>query len=947
VFDLFSPTGFESSATTPVFVGVIVSWFFTEAFGWVFAGLVVPGYLAGVFLLDPRSGAIDVAAALLTYGLAKALDELLPAAGLGFKTFGRERFFLVVLCSLLVRLSLDAVLLRQFFPRATWAFSTGLVLVPLTANACWKTGLLRGAVQQGVRTAVVYLLLRFLIFRYTSLSLSGFQLATENVAAAFLDSPRSYILLLTGAILAAAANIRFGWDFGGILVPALISLIVVSPLKLAATFGEVLALSGLVSAFLRAVRLTPLANVDFGGPRRIVLFFSADYGLRLAFATLAPLWLRGDVTELLGFGYLLPTLLAVKSSERGNPARVLLPALEVALAAFACVALFDFAALRLGWTRTAVPPGGLPAAPPRDVGGAALWLSALALPTQPPNAPPLLVADRFAAEVTSLTGGTKPQKPIGAPFVLQELDSEMLLVRERFGALNRRDGYPSVIIARHRSRQPLVGLLRRPVTRPGLARLLGQLAASRAIDTLVISGVEEPGSSAQPSYAGRVADRLAHTSGSPGSVFELDEANGVVSAIPYGEEPGGGSTRFRELLDALKQRANPPSSLEQVESGASFGNPAALASALESVQPFPGAPATPPEDVLALQRLLLSPLLVSAERLPNFLTTAASALGYSVSRADERPGDSALLLAPQQAPRPIALLLRRRPLRGFLIEVAQGHHARLRDFGARLAFLLDADAVVFNLEPSSSPESTEGMRAAHAAALDSAARAIVVVREVPPDASGNSVTLSEWNGKASNSMGVALRAALSQAKWHFSERPLDQAARRLVARAPNDERALLFVSVAADGRFATGSLRAARSAAAAADGVGLPVRNGDIEESLVALGRELVGTGEAREVQNLTSLVRAAAEQNSVQAYSALAQAAGSESVRVELLRAENGTFLVAVARTAGSFLATVAPIREFSEQPGSVGTSELRARSLSECAALLASGGRCRAGAG
>ena len=51
---LFPESGFDRSAATPVFAGVLVSWFFTETFGWVFAGLVVPGYLATLFLLEPH-----------------------------------------------------------------------------------------------------------------------------------------------------------------------------------------------------------------------------------------------------------------------------------------------------------------------------------------------------------------------------------------------------------------------------------------------------------------------------------------------------------------------------------------------------------------------------------------------------------------------------------------------------------------------------------------------------------------------------------------------------------------------------------------------------------------------------------------------------------------------------------------------------------------------------
>src|SRR5215510_8517558 len=98
--DLFPTSGFDRSATTPVWLGVLVSWFFTETFGWVFGGLVVPGYLAGIFVLDPRAGAIDVVEAVLTYVLAKTIDEVLPRAGLTFRSFGRERFFLVIVSSI-------------------------------------------------------------------------------------------------------------------------------------------------------------------------------------------------------------------------------------------------------------------------------------------------------------------------------------------------------------------------------------------------------------------------------------------------------------------------------------------------------------------------------------------------------------------------------------------------------------------------------------------------------------------------------------------------------------------------------------------------------------------------------------------------------------------------------------------------------------------------------
>lgn len=68
---LFPASGFDKSATTAVLLGVLISWLFTEAFGWVFAGLVVPGYFAALFLLDPRVAPVDFFEAVVTYGLAR------------------------------------------------------------------------------------------------------------------------------------------------------------------------------------------------------------------------------------------------------------------------------------------------------------------------------------------------------------------------------------------------------------------------------------------------------------------------------------------------------------------------------------------------------------------------------------------------------------------------------------------------------------------------------------------------------------------------------------------------------------------------------------------------------------------------------------------------------------------------------------------------------------
>ncbi len=52
VFELLPARGLDQSMLLPVLIGLLLVLFFTEAFGWVFAGAIVPGYLASVFIIS-------------------------------------------------------------------------------------------------------------------------------------------------------------------------------------------------------------------------------------------------------------------------------------------------------------------------------------------------------------------------------------------------------------------------------------------------------------------------------------------------------------------------------------------------------------------------------------------------------------------------------------------------------------------------------------------------------------------------------------------------------------------------------------------------------------------------------------------------------------------------------------------------------------------------------
>jgi len=338
---LFPEFGLENSILAAVLVGVLLLAFFTETFGWVFVGLVVPGYLASVFVLHPESGWTVCLEAVATWALAALLAGPASRTQAWSHFFGRDRFLLLLLCSILVRLLSELLVLpflaQRFDAQGGGAagstdgfFSIGLVLVPLTANAFWKLGLRRGLLQVGVPVALTYALLTLVLLRYTNLSFNSLELTYEDVALEFLESPKAYIVLVCSALLATRFNLRFGWDFNGILVPALLSLTWYTPDKLLATLGEVLVLVALTSA---ALKLPLLRTANLEGQRKTVLVFILGFLTKYTLAMALGGRIPGlKVTDLFGFGYLVPTLLAVKILQKQATLRILAPTVFTSLA---------------------------------------------------------------------------------------------------------------------------------------------------------------------------------------------------------------------------------------------------------------------------------------------------------------------------------------------------------------------------------------------------------------------------------------------------------------------------------------------------------------------------------------------------------------------------------------------------------------------------------------
>ncbi|MEJ7599039.1 MAG: poly-gamma-glutamate biosynthesis protein PgsC/CapC [Kofleriaceae bacterium] len=340
ILSLFPPQGVDQTIHVAILLGVLALLFLNESFGWVYSGLVVPGYLASLLVLAPMSTGAVMFEAVLTFALSRALSELASKSGAWSKFFGRERFLLLVFVSVVVRQSSELWVLPEILRwvdgeldtnyRLTRDLSSiGLVLVPLTANMFWKLDLRSGLVQIAVPTLLVFVVLQYVLLPYTNLSFSRLELTYENVALDFLSSPKAYIVLLIGALLGARYNLRYGWDYSGILMPALLAVACFSPMRLVTTAVEAVALVLIINTILM---IPGLRNLSLQGPRKIAFVFTISFFMKFALG-----WYVGvpdseaKVSDLFGFGYLVPSLIAVKMLDREAISQILFPAFSVAI----------------------------------------------------------------------------------------------------------------------------------------------------------------------------------------------------------------------------------------------------------------------------------------------------------------------------------------------------------------------------------------------------------------------------------------------------------------------------------------------------------------------------------------------------------------------------------------------------------------------------------------
>ncbi|KAF0241002.1 MAG: hypothetical protein FD180_4674 [Planctomycetota bacterium] len=318
---LFSPNGLQHSLVISVCVGVLITTLMFERYGWVFSGLVVPGYLAPICLIYPMSALTIVGEAIITTVIVKIISNSAWKFRTHTPLFGRERFFMVVLVALAVRLGVEEFLLPQgarlFFPGQTDMLARirdfgaiGLVVVPLASNLMWKPGLPKGLMQIGVCTLGVVVVIKALLEPLTNYNLAQLGAVYEDSSIDFAQSSKLQIMIICGCLLAARMNLLEGWDFGGILLPPLIAISLLQPTRLIGTIAETILV---VWVGRHVVKLPGLNRITWAGPRLVTFCFCVCVCLKIVIGWIlsfaVPQW---NATDFLGFGYILSSLLAIK-----------------------------------------------------------------------------------------------------------------------------------------------------------------------------------------------------------------------------------------------------------------------------------------------------------------------------------------------------------------------------------------------------------------------------------------------------------------------------------------------------------------------------------------------------------------------------------------------------------------------------------------------------------
>lgn len=350
-FSVFPEGALSASVTVTVWVGIAVVALTNLRLGWVLSGLVIPGYMVPLLIVKPTAAAVVFAEGVVTYGLVWLYSEYATRFTGMSNFFGRDRFFALVLASVAVRIVNDGFLLPELgdwllrnydyaFDYRSNLHSFGLIIVALIANNFWKTGVLRGAWPMAVQVGVTWLIVRFVLMEFTNFNMASLAFMYEDSATSFLAAPKAYIVLLVTAFIASRLNLFYGWDFAGILIPSLLALQWFEPYKIVATIAEAVVVLVIADAVLR----TPMfRNTTMEGGRKLLLFFNVSFAYKYLLSWGLVLFMpQVKASDWFGFGYLLATLIALKIHDKGIFARMTRATLQASFTGVAVATVIGF-----------------------------------------------------------------------------------------------------------------------------------------------------------------------------------------------------------------------------------------------------------------------------------------------------------------------------------------------------------------------------------------------------------------------------------------------------------------------------------------------------------------------------------------------------------------------------------------------------------------------------
>ena len=142
----------------------------------------------------------------------------------------------------------------------------------------WNGGFKYGLKVTFIQLFITYILVRFVLMPFTNFSIANLGIMYEAVAASIIAAPKAYIILVITAFLASRANLKYGWEFNGIMLPALLALQLLQPSKILTSFIETAVILGVGGSL---IHFTRLKHAHIEGARLLMLFFTIGFIFKL------------------------------------------------------------------------------------------------------------------------------------------------------------------------------------------------------------------------------------------------------------------------------------------------------------------------------------------------------------------------------------------------------------------------------------------------------------------------------------------------------------------------------------------------------------------------------------------------------------------------------------------------------------------------------------------